>query len=326
MQRYAHDMGTRSAFATVLLGIVAVSGRAAAQAPASSDQVEAVAEFTAGRALFEAGDCKGAIPHFVASLEKAQSVGARFNLAECSAREGRHADARNHYKVAEQVAIGKADGQRAQLARAAAAELDKQVTTMRVVFRSQAPGATIAIDGVPVEAGERSLLSTGYAVEAGVPHTLVAEAPGRARWERRDIRGEPGGELPPIIVDFAEAGERAHDGSSTSALRTASIVGGGVGVAALVTGGVFTLLATTAKSDAENACASGPGFSYPLMCNPARRDDVRSATDTAKSDAAIATVTFVVGAVVLATATVLLLVSSNKPASSVAKAVLSGVF
>jgi len=327
-------MKMRSAFAAVFALTIAVPMRAAAQAPppapAPSDQLEAIAEFTAGRVLFEAGDCAGAIPHFVASLKRAQSVGARFNLAECSARERREAEAFNHYKAAEQLAIAKADNPRAQLARAAAAQLERRVTMLRVVLP---PGEVVSfmIDGVAVEAADQWQLATGYALEPGTPHTLVAEASGKARWERRDVSGDVGVELPPVFVEFkasekSQGPEKPPEGSSSNPLRTTALITGGVGVAVLATGGVFVLLASSAKSDAESACGSGAGFSYPAMCNPMRRGDVTAANDSAKSDATLATVAFVVGAVLVSTAVVLFFASGSKPTSGVARALAVGSF
>ncbi len=304
------------AFATLLVSALPNVARA----ESSVDHERAVEEFNAARKLFEANDCKGAIPHFVRSLRFEQSVGARFNLAECSAREGKTAEAWNHFKAAEQLALKKGDAVRAGLAHAAAAALDQKVTKVRVVF-PEGRSVTLTIDGAKVDETDTWLLATGYALEPNVAHEVVAEAPGMPRWSRRDVVGAPGVELPAMVVtDTRPAPAPAPAGPLvTPKARTAAYVVGGVGVAALGATVIFAILAANAKSDAKVACEQGSGFTYPDRCNQARQSDVDPANDRAHTDAAIATVTTVAGAVLLSTATVLFLVSSPRRATTSAR-------
>ncbi len=216
-------MRFRSAFVLALSCAASSTARAEADVPPTAEHDAAVAEFSTGRALFEAGDCKGAIPRFVASLKREQSVGARFNLAECSAREGRTADAWNHYKAAEQLAIRKGDGKRVDVAHAAAADLDRRVTKIRLVLPSDVAGLTLTIDGAAVEATDYALLSTGYALEPRVAHTLAAEAAGKPSWVRRDVHGDPGVELPAMVVDFGRPKDAIVAPDPTPPLRTACV-------------------------------------------------------------------------------------------------------
>ncbi|CAN5915326.1 hypothetical protein BH11MYX4_BH11MYX4_18960 [soil metagenome] len=312
-------MRTRSAFTVVslltTLSVASAQAQDQAEAPVSpADHASAVAEFGAGRALFEGGNCKGAIPHFVASLKREQSVGARFNLAECSEREGKTAAAWNHYKAAEQLAIRKGDNRRVELAHAAAADLDRKVTKARLVLPSDVP-VTLTIDGTVVEAIDHWLLSTGYALEPSTPHTLAAATAGRPTWVRRDVHGGPGVELPAMVVDFGRK-ETVQLPERTPPLRTASYIVGGVGMAALATGGLFALLASSAKADAQSACTSGDGFTYPSTCNPTRKGDVDPANERAQRDATIATIAVVSGAVLLSTAAVLFYATRSKSTAS----------
>lgn len=318
-------MWTRSISAAVFVFGVVFARRAGADGPATSDHEAAVTEFSAGRARFEAGDCKGAIPRFVASLKREQSVGARFNLAECSAREGRTAQAWNHYKAAEQLAIRKGDSQRVDLAHGAAANLDRRVTKIRLVLPSEG-AVTLKIDGVVVDVTDHWLLTTGYALEPGTRHTLAAEMAGKPPWMRADVRGDPGVELPAMVVDFGRPKETAltlEPRPKTPALRTVSYVVGGVGVAALATSGVFALLASSAKSEAESACASGPGFTYPSSCDPATRNKVDPANDRAQTNASVATVAVIGGAVLVSAAVALFVVSRSKSTSGIGPALNS---
>lgn len=305
-------MRSSSAFVLVLLlSSWAVSARA--EGPSAADHEAAVAEFSAGRTLFEAGDCRGAIPRFVASLKREQSVGARFNLAECSAREGRTAEAWNHFKAAEQLAIRKGDTKRVEVAHAAAADLDRKVTKVRLVLPSDVPSLTLRLDGTEVDVTDHWLLSTGYALEPGTAHTLAAESPGKPAWLRRDVKGDPGVELPAMVVDFGRPKEAPPQPEKTPPLRTVAYIFGGVGLAALATGGVFAILASSSKSTAESECTDGAGgFTYPGLCNPARRAQVDDTNSSAKGQAAIATIGVLGGAVLVSAAAVMFFVSRGK--------------
>lgn len=268
----------------------------------------AVAEFTLGRVKFEAGDCAGAIPHFVKSLEFEQNVGARFNLAVCSAREGRNAEAWNHYKAAEQLAIAKHDTKRVDLAHAGAAELDGKVTKVRLVL----PATTLktSIDGVVVPQTDQWLLGRGYALEPSVPHSFVVELPNQPAWVRRDVKGDAGIELPAMVVEVVRPKETVviREELRTPPLRTASYVIGVTGLATLAVGGTFAILAASARSDAKSACESD-GYAYPGACNPLRKAEIDPANDSAQTRAGIATGLTIAGGTLLGAAVVTFLLS-----------------
>ncbi len=266
-------------------------------------------EFAAARTFFEKGDCAGARPHFLASLRAEQSVGARFNLAECAARGGRPAEAWNHFRAAERLAIGRGESDRAKLAHDAASDLEPGITILRV---SLPPGeVALTVDGTPVDVTDHWLLASGYAVTPEVDHVIVADAPGMPRWERRGVHGAAGAEIPMLVVERTLAVESPRPASErrASPLRTTAFVIGGTGIASLATGGVFTLLASAATSDAKGACATGDAYSYPGACDPLRRDDVTSFNHAAQTDAAVATVTVIGGAALLSGAALLYLLS-----------------
>jgi len=288
--------------ASLLSFVLATSLAAEAHAQAESAHDAAVAEFTLGRVRFEAGDCAGAMPHFVKSLELEQNVGARFNLAVCSAREGRSAEAWNHYKAAEQLAIAKRDAKRVELAHNAAADLDRKVLKVRLVLPSDTT-AKLTIDGRLVPTTDHWLLATAYALEPSVAHTFVVEIAGQKQpWTRSDIRGEAGVELAAIVVDVERPRDTIvlQEKTITPPLRTASYIVGAVGAAALATSGVFAILAASSRSDAKSACESGAGYEYPSACNPARRTEVDPANDSAQSRAGVATGVAIAGGVLLA--------------------------
>lgn len=295
-------------FASCLALVASAPLPAHAQGESAHDA--AVSEFTLGRVKFEAGDCAGAIPHFVKSLELEQNVGARFNLAVCSAREGRAAEAWNHYKAAEQLALAKKDAKRADLAHNAAAELDRKVLKVRLVLPSDTT-VKLTIDGRVVPTTDHWIVGTSYALEPGVAHAFVVEIPGQPKpWTKSDVRGEAGVELPAMVVEVDRPKETIiiQEETRTPALRTVSYVVGGVGVAALATGGVFAILAASSRSDAKSACEEG-GYSYPETCNPTRQADIDPANDRAKSQATVSTVMAIGGGALVATGVALFFMS-----------------
>ncbi|MBS2013930.1 MAG: tetratricopeptide repeat protein [Deltaproteobacteria bacterium] len=293
------------------LALVA-SAPLAAHAQGETAHDAAVSEFTLGRVKFEAGDCAGAIPHFVKSLELEQNVGARFNLAVCSAREGRAAEAWNHYKAAEQLAIAKKDAKRTELAHNAAAELDRKVLKVRLVLPSDTT-VKLTIDGRAVPPTDHWIVGTSYALEPGVPHAFVVEIPGQPKpWTKNDVRGEAGVELPAMVVEVERPKETIvlREETRTPPLRTVSYVVGAAGLASLAAGGVFAILAASSRSDAKSACETGLGsYVYPSSCNPLQREEIDPANDSAQSRAGVATVMTITGAALVGTGVVMFFLS-----------------
>lgn len=301
-----------------LLGTVLLTTAVRARADGDDPHAAAVAEFAAGRASFEAGDCATATKHFQRSLELEQSVGARYSLGECAARSGDLATAWNQYKAAEQLAIKKSDSARADRAHAAAAALDRKVVKVRLVL--PAGPLTLSIDGTPVPNTEHWLMGAGYAIAAEAPHEIIVEVPGMPTWRRADVKGAAGVELPAIVVDIKATQEpsaksiitRPTAGRSPP-LRVASYAAAGGGVVAAGVATVATILAVGSRSDAKRACELGLGTAYPDRCSLERRADVDSANEAAKSQATVATIAAAVSLALLGSAGAMLLLSRADP-------------
>ncbi len=294
---------------------------AAAQEVSPAKHQLAMRDFLAARKYVEQGNCKEAIPLFIESLRSEQSVGARFNLAECSRAEQRNAEAWNNFKLAEQIAVQKHDTERREAAQKAIAELEPKVVKLSIILPTNVRELAVSIDGRVVADVDYAQLATSYAVEPGQAHRIDVTAKNRAPWSKPGVQGPAGAELPAIPVDLG--GPLEPEGSDVGAgRRLAGIVVGGVGVAGLAVGSVFGLLATGAKSDVKSAC----GGSYPTGCTnpdgtpqaPLNKDAVAK-NDTAKKDALLSTVFFVSGAVLVAGGAVLYFTAPREKGNEAAR-------
>jgi hypothetical protein len=286
----------------VPLVCLAAPSVATAQEVSATEHDVAVTNFQAGRRFVEQGNCKDAIPRFAESLRHEQSVGARFNLAECSRAEQHSADAWNQFKQAEQIAIQKRDAERRDAAQKAIAELEPKVLKLRMTLPTDVNDLVVKIDGRQVAEVDYALLATSYAVEPGQPHHIDVTATNRAPWTKTNLQGAAGAELPAITVDLGPPVVVVGAGQ-----RMAGLIVGGVGVAGLVVGSVFGILASGARGDAKTSCVgtSGGTFSYPSPCDPAGKQVTDDKNSTAKSDALLSTIAFVAGGVLIAGGAVL---------------------
>ncbi len=283
---------------------VAFPGVAAAQEVSPADHEQAVTNFQAGRRFVEQNNCKEAIPRFLESLRHESSVGARFNLAECSRAVKENANAWNQFKQAQQAAIQKGDNERKEAAGKNIGELDAAVVKLRMTLPDGLADLRVKIDGHEVLSIDHELLKTGYAVEPGLPHRIDVTATNRAPWTTpAPLKGAPGQELPVIMVDLGAPLVAEGTGVGDGQRRTGLIVGG-VGAVGVVVGTVFGILAIGAKSDAKAACEAGGG-SYPKSCAAGTEGAVDPKNSTAKSDATISTIGFIAGGVLLAGGAVL---------------------
>ncbi len=152
---------------------------------------------------------------------------------------------------------------------------------------------------------------TAIALDPG-PHHFVFEAAGRTKEERSIVlrEGEKDrherivlvaqGTAPPVVAPAPESTPPApqveapaKDGKGQ---RTAGFVVGGVGVAGLIVGGVFGIVAKSTYGSATDKCTSAPND-----CTPGAITD----RDKASSQAAVSTVAFIAGGALLATGAVL---------------------
>jgi hypothetical protein len=124
---------------------LAVSSAASAQQPPPNP--EAVKHFLAGKAHRDAGDCKAAITELNLSIDKEESIGARYNLGFCHEKTGNKKLALVNYKKAEQLAKDKGDDRQREIG-AQIRFFFEQTTHIRLALpQPQPPDLQVLIDG-----------------------------------------------------------------------------------------------------------------------------------------------------------------------------------
>jgi hypothetical protein len=126
---------------------LAVSSAASAQQQQPPPDPVAVKHFLAGKALRDAGDCKGAIGELNQSIEKEKSIGAFYNLGFCHEKTGNKKLALLNYKLAEDLAKKRGDDRQREIGAQIRFFFD-QTTHIRLVLPQPAPAdMQVLIDG-----------------------------------------------------------------------------------------------------------------------------------------------------------------------------------
>jgi hypothetical protein len=281
--------------------------------------------FEEGRALMKDNKPREAIPKFLASLAAEPTAAAALNLADAYERIGQTASAYHRFRQVEELTREK-DPLRAQEAKKRADALYPRLATI-TVKPAQSPDARVTIDGAPLE---RTSWGTPRPFDIG-SHEVIVEGGGRRIAKTLTIVAENDRlavdpdellrEAAPPISDpktLAPPPPPQHrpEESSSSPLRVVGVATAAVGIAGLVTGGVFGLLAFDAKSDLESRCPQYP------VCPRGSENEVNDAEDRAKSLGGASTISFAIGGALVAAGVVLFLVA---PSQSVASATARGV-
>jgi hypothetical protein len=296
------------------------SANAAAAEPSvdvvNSQHEVAITNFAAGRRMVEQGNCKQAIPRFLVSIRAEPNVGARFNLAQCSKTEGKLADAWNHFKAAEQLALTRSDSSRAKRAHEESAGLEARVSKLRVAIKvSGANPPSVTIDDIPVLEADLLMLAMGYAVSPNETHVITIKTPGYEPWTTSAKAGRAGTELTPITAEpkALPAPEPVPDAdlpSGPPVLRTAGFITAGVGLGGLAVGTVFGLMAMNRNAAFESAVAdpaNGCGQDLQTCSESIKRN--REAID---GPATIATVSFIAGGTLFAAGVLMVLLAPSR--------------
>lgn len=297
------------------LGIAIATALFALTGTAHADEAIAEAMFEEGRALMAEGKHAEACEKFKASDEAAPSVGARINLGDCSAAQGKTATAWGHYKSAANLARRQKDERRARLASAKADDLEPTLTyaQLDVPTASRVDGLVVAWDG---EQHAPALWGQRFPVDPG-SHEVSATADGHHTWSDRVEAGAPGETVAvavPVLEqlpDIARGGD-GHDprADAPSRFTTGRRVALGLatgGVIALGVGTAFGLSARSKWNDAtDNHCNAQ------LQCDS---DGQKLATDASRAGN-IATIGFAAGIVAVGGAVALWFISKPDAARS----------
>jgi hypothetical protein len=306
----------------VVLGALASVGTTSSSGLAqSSSRAAAEAVFDEGRRLVASGRFDEACPKFARSHALDPAAGTLLNLADCYEKAGKPASAWLTYSEAVTLAEKSGRAEWAKLARTKVAALRPGLPTLRILFPPSAPaGLEVLRDGERVPGEEAGV---AVPVDPG-RHTIEARASGKVAF-RGTVDAKPGesSELRLPELEDAHAGATAParrpqpatapEGTATatrlpdstgggSTQRTLGYLAGGLGLAALATGGVFGVLALGSKSNAEGQCS--PDLS---VCNRAGVDAMGRAND----QALLSTIGIVAGAALVAGGAVLLLTAPS---------------
>jgi hypothetical protein len=239
-----------------------------ALAQSAADRATAQALFDQGKELRDQGQIEQACPKFAESLRLDPTVGTRFNLADCYERTRRLASAWTHFLEVAAATELAGQAQRAAAARARAEALAKRLPKLRITPSSRVAGLTIRVDGTELR---EAAWSTDVPADLG-SHDIEATAPGHEPWRKSIVIDAEGAkialEVPALVerpdgagsggegVRGPESGDSSQAGGagSSSAVATTGLVLGGVGLAALVAGGAFGLVAMSKKSDVDELC------------------------------------------------------------------------
>jgi hypothetical protein len=282
------------------LTIAAPATATTARAQSSGDQAAAEALFKQGRDLMASGHLAEACPRLAESQRLDPGTGTLLNLATCYERNGQMASAWVTYKEAASAAQNVDQGERAQLARRKAAELEPKLSMLTIVVPAAAdrPDLQIRRDGQIIG---RPGWGVPIPVDPGV-HTVEATAAGRKPWQgQASVEGaaaqasvEP---PPPIGAPAAEspAPSAAPPEHHASAQRTIGLVTGGVGIAGLIVGASFGFIAQSDDNDAKKNCPTD------TTCTPGGLASSNSALHAATAS----TVAFIAGGALTAAGLVL---------------------
>jgi tetratricopeptide (TPR) repeat protein len=270
--------------------------------PPSPESIAATALYEQAIALVAQSKVAEACEKFKASNELDKGVGTLLRLGDCYEQLGRLASAQQAFASASTLARERADETRAGLADVRAAALKPQVPSLELRLDAAAraiPGLRITVSGrdYPIEGieGARPMDAAEYDVVAAAPNfvdfqfraklvngdgaPVVVQIPALAPVAPPPSPPSTLGDLPP--QDTPESGDNLQE-------RFGLIVGG-VGAAAAVASGIFSLAALSKNSDSERECNPDNA----RACNP----NGVSLRQDARDRAATATVLAVIGAV-----------------------------
>jgi hypothetical protein len=294
-----------------------------AGAQSGQDQAAAEALFRQARDQMAAGHYADACPKFAESERLDPAPGTLLNLATCYEKSGQIASAWVTYKEAALSARRADQPERAQFARGKADELEATLPTLTIHVPDAAdrPDLEVKRDGQLVARAE---WEAPIPVDAGA-HDVEASAPGRKTWQGRvDVTGagaKASVEIPvletapvarPALAQsllIASAGTAAPV-THGSGQRITGVLVGGAGLAGLVVGTVFGLVAKSENDTAKSECLGN------TLCDT----DGYASNRDAHTSATVSTIAFAAGAAFLAVGVVLYATAPSGMAASPATA------
>jgi len=318
----------KKACAQAIVAAVAVFSLPVAAQADDGGHAKAVDLFSQARKRIAAGDCAGAIPKLVASVQLEPSVGAELSLADCYEKTD-PLQAWRQVEEAARVAEEKHDVRLGSVTERAAA-LAAKLPTVQIVVppASDVPELEVRIDGVKVD----SFLYLRGPIATTAGANLVDAAALPKKWSQSvdaqighpvsvtvDLQAEKTPSVGPVPAPAAPAPPPVAPATS-SGRRTFGFVAAGVGVGGLAVGIVTGLIASSDASGIKKACGAG-GLS---SCGAAQGSQ-DTAVSSAKGVATISTVGFIAGGALFALGAVLVLTAPSGPSTASASLVLTPI-
>ena len=164
--------------ALLAFGYFCVCAGVARAEPAGEARAQARALFDAARAQMAAAEFEQACANFRRSLELADGVGTRFNLADCLERSGRTASALRLFMDVASRTRKDGDSRRAALAQSRAEQLEPRLSRLAVELPRGREDLEVRCDGEPIPV---ALLSKALPVDPG-EHRIDVATGGAVVW------------------------------------------------------------------------------------------------------------------------------------------------
>jgi hypothetical protein len=275
----------------------------------ADDEAKARDLFNKGRTLAKDGRCAEAIAPFQESLKYAEGVGTLLNLGNCYETLGKTASAHRSFLRAADVAA-KNDDKRLAEAKERAHSIEKDVSSLLIhVPVNLKSSAEIRVDG---ELWPKERWDLPWPIDPGV-HDIEVIAPPRPK-QTESITVKPHGDKadwavlardpatspvppPPKAVTERETGTLKRDAKESEGSSTQSTLGlvtGGIGAVGILGGVVSGIISISAHSALTGRCTTYPN------CRQIDHEQLDKMNDNAMLSGNISTVSFIVGAVLLA--------------------------
>lgn len=303
----------KTGVSALLAALVLNAAPARADSGDSTARTAAVDLFDAAQALIKKGKYAEACPKLAESYRLDPQLGALLHLADCFEKTGRIASANASFKDAVELAERRADP-RGQLAAERAKALEPRLSRLRIDVKEKVPGLEVRRDGLLLAEGSWGL---AISVDPG-EHTIVASAQGYESFERKvTVVGEGKSEtvdIPQLTKSAAGAAPASTPGTSGldassdnpgTTQRALGWIAGGVGLAGIAVGVVFTLKKSDKLDERAGICPATTG------CASDAQERIDPLTEEARTAGTISTIGFVGGGVALAAGVALILTAPS---------------
>jgi hypothetical protein len=267
-------MGARTtAAALALLGLL-ITSAVEAQPEGSgvdgpSPKIAAETLFREGVRLMDQGDYAAACPKLEASEELDMAVGTLLYLADCYEQSGRLASAWARFSEARSLAHAQNMAERERIAAERVVALEPRLSRVTLVVPAARPaGFSIRLGGaaipapswgsaLPIDPGEVELEAVAPGYEAFRTRLQIPSEPGPITAVIPELEPTPQPvEIAPAPVSQPKTAPKIKQVDAGKAWRTVGLTLVGVGGAALIGGGVATVLAVRSNDESLARCRS----------------------------------------------------------------------